>query len=143
MSRERAQECWGQYTKDTEIVAIFLRDEGSKFGCPPTWLETPKPDGKHSYILHLYNFTRIADYLVKENAFSVPQHIMDAVDRVIKLRSECNHIYEELAPERAAANERHKHPIRIFKEIRETLLPKSSSGSACPSDELQRPPGKR
>lgn len=142
MSRERANECRNQYTKDTKIVAIFLRDEGGKFACEKTWLQPPEPDDDRCYILSLYNFTRIADYLVQKSAFSVPTHIMDAVDRVIKLRSECNRIHEKLAPEEIAANESHKYPIRKFQELRETLLPKSSSGSACSSAGMQRLPGK-
>ncbi|KAG6360774.1 hypothetical protein INS49_011840 [Diaporthe citri] len=65
---------------------------------------------------------------------------MDTVDRVNKLRSECNRIHEELAPERTAANESHKYPIRKFQELREILLPKSPSGSAGSSAEMQRLP---
>lgn len=143
MSWKRANECRDQYTKDTKIVAIFLRDEGWNFACEKTWLQPPELDDDHCYILSLYNFTRIADYLAQKSAFSVPTHIMDAVDRVIKLRSECNRIYEELAPQRIAANESHKYPIRKFEELRETLLPKSSSGSAGSSAGMQRLPGKR
>lgn len=143
MSWDRAKECRDQYSKDTEIVAKFLEREGWKFKCEKAWLETPEQDDKHSYVLFLSNFTRIADYLAKENAFSVPQHIMDAVNRVIKLRSECNRIHEELAPESTAENESHKYAIRVFQEIRETLLPKLSSGSAGSSAEMQRLPGKR
>lgn len=122
MSRARANECYGQYTIDTEIVAKFLRDSGEQFACKETWLKAPEPD----YTLFLYNFTRIAKYLAQMSAFSVPTHIMDAVDRVIRLRSECNRIHEELAPGMIEENKRHKHPIRVFQEIRKILLPKLS-----------------
>lgn len=130
MSWDRAQECRDQYTQDTEIVAEFLKTQGGDFGCPLSWLERPAQDGKHSYTLALYNFTRIADHLAKQSDFSVPRHIMDAVDRVITLRSECNRIHQELARKSIAENESHKYPIRIFQKIRQTLLPKLSSGSA-------------
>lgn len=139
MSRKRANECHDQYTEDTEIVAIFLKKEGKKFKCEETWLETPEPDEKHRYTLFLYNFTRIAKYLAKMSAFSVPTHIMDAVDRVIELRSECNRIHKRLTPGMIAENKRHKYPIQVFQKIREILLPKLSAGSSIGMQSL---PGK-
>lgn len=143
MTLARAKECHDLYTEDTETVAVFLRDKGEKFRCPLAWLKRPQPDEKNRlFTLRLANFLRIAEHLSKQSAFSVPPHIKRALDRDIDLRSECNGIHERLNPKNTTANESHKYPIRILKEVREVLLPKLSSGPVDSSAEAQELSGK-
>lgn len=144
MAWNRAKECCEKYTRNTEIVAKFLKKEGEDFGCFEEWLRPPEPDDNHHpYILSLPNFTRIAEDLATRSAFSVPTNIMVALGEVIKLRRECNRIHEGLRTERTAADESHKHAIKVFLKVREILLPKSSSGTVGSGAETQGLTGKR
>lgn len=141
MAWNRARECCEKYTRGTKIVAEFLKTEGEHSGCLVT---DPEPDDNHhSYVLSLPNFIHIAEHLATQSAFSVPTHIMGALDEVIKLRSECNRIHEELGTGGTAADERHKHAIDVFQDVRKILLPKSSSGTVGSGDEIRGLSGKR
>lgn len=143
MARDRKKECWDQYTKDTEEVAKFLKGQGVRFHCRTELLETPKPDRSHrSHDICLYNFTPIAEHLAKQGTFSVPADIIDTVDRVIELRTECNRIHMETRTEKTAADERHLHAIQIFREIRKHLGPKKEARPATLGAEAETMPGK-
>lgn len=144
MAWNRAKKCCDKYTRDTKIVAEYLKEEGEDSGCHVTWLRAPEPDGNHhSCILSLPNFIHIAEHLATQSALSVPTHIMGALDEVIKLRSECNRIHKKLGTGRTAADESHEHAIKVFLKVREILLPKSSSGTVGSGDEIGRLSGKR
>lgn len=134
----RAKEYHEQYAKDFEIFAKFLREEGGIFGCKKEWLKPPEMDDEHhSYTLSLPHFKFIADYLAKQSTFSCPAHIINTLDKGIKLRIECNRIYEEQKPECVATNESHRHAIRLFQEIRQTLFSKLESRSSGSSAKLK------
>lgn len=124
MYRNRVDECYDQYKKDTEILASFLKDEGVKFDCPSRLLRAPETSGKqHPYVLYLSNFKRIANRLATHDTFSMPADIMAALDRAIELRTECNIIYEKQYPKETAKNETHKHAIDELRDVRRILLP--------------------
>lgn len=146
MDWKRIKECCAEYTRDTKTVAMFLKDEAARFNCPTKWLETPEPNGRQRQDdLRLSNFKHVAKHLATQDNFSVPVTIMDALGRVIELRTEGNSIHERQNAKGTAANKSnksHKHALGIFKDVREVLLRKSPSRPPDAGAEMQILSGK-
>lgn len=144
MTLNIAKACCPRYKKDTEIIELFLKGEGTKFNCPDRYLKAPEPiTGKQcQYVLRLYNFKHIANHLATQDTFSVPAHIMAYLDSAMNLRTKCNRIHEKQCPKETAANMSHKHAIEELMDVRRILLPKLAAKQPDADAEMQKLPGK-
>jgi hypothetical protein len=146
MDWNKVNEYRRKYKKDTENVAIFLRNEAAASNYKYGWLKAPEADGKQGqHVLGLRDFDPIAKHLAKQENFSVPADIMAALNRAIELRIKCNIMYETEGAKGTAANEtnkRHQHVIRIFEGVRDILLPKLASRLTHESADMRKLSGK-
>lgn len=85
--------------------------------------------------MKLKNYVPAAKELVNQSNFWVTGEVIESLDSIVKLRTECNDICENEGCGTAEERERHKYPVHVFKEVGEILRSRLKVGSLSPSSE--------
>lgn len=124
-----------KYTEDTMFVAQWLKEKAKNLRGIGYLLKREVREDGRDYELRLGNFTRLAERLVKESSFTVTRDVMEAIERVITLRAECNDMHENDVIGTAERRQSHIYPLQVFRELAEILRPKLEIEPVSPSAE--------